>query len=114
MNNKLPGQDTEVDTTGNIIADKKILIEQLEIDGINLVKNIDLYYNHSEYIVDGQKQSIAAPGFFSNASIGWHFQAPFWRKVLEHRKDVFAHEYGANRTDRLLEQMREEIQLLQY
>ena len=114
MNNKQPGQDTEVDQDGNIIADKRILVESLVIDGIDICENIDLYYHHSEYRDQGQLQSIAAPGFYSNASIGWKFQAPFWRKVLQHRTDVFSHEYGANRTDRLLEQMRQEIQLLKY
>jgi hypothetical protein len=114
MNNKQPGQDTEVDQDGNIIADKRILVESLIIDGIDICKNIDLYYHHSEYRDQGQLQSIAAPGFYSNASIGWRFQAPFWRKVLQHRADVFSHEYGASRTDRLLEQMRQEIQLLEY
>jgi len=114
MNNKQPGQDTEVDLQGNIIADKRIIIESLIIDGIDIVKNVDLYYKHSEYVDNGQLQQIAAPGFYSNASIAWRFQAPFWRKVLEHRSDVFSHEYGAQRTDGLLEQMRQEINQLQY
>lgn len=114
MNNKQSGQDTEVDAQGNIVADKRIIIESLIIDGIDIVKNVDLYYKHSEYCDQGQIQPIAAPGFYSNASIAWRFQAPFWRKVLEHRADVFSHEYGAQRTDGLLEQMRAEIDRLQY
>ena len=114
MNNKRPGQDTIVDEQGNIIQDKKIMLESLIIDGIDIVQNIDLYYHHSEYTQQGKLQPIASPGFFSNSSIAWRFHAPFWRKVLQHRASVFSHEYGANRTDRLLDQMREEIALLEY
>jgi radical SAM superfamily enzyme YgiQ (UPF0313 family) len=77
MDNKNPN-DTEVDTQGNIVADKRILLNSVKIDNIDLLKNPNYFYNQVEYIENNAKLSVGRPGFFVNSQINIKFRAPYW------------------------------------
>jgi hypothetical protein len=82
MDNKNPN-DTEVDAQGIILADKRILINSVKIDGIDLLKNSDYFYKQIEYIENDTKLLVGRPGFFVNSQLNIKFQAPYWRWYIK-------------------------------
>lgn len=70
--------DTVVDNEGNIIEDKSIILEAVELDGVNFVDFPDWYNKNIIYTVDGQTVNPMY-GFWSNSSLQINFPAPFWR-----------------------------------
>ena len=82
MDNKNPN-DTDVDAQGIIVADKRILINSIKIDNIDLLKNSDYFYKQIEYIENDTKLSVGRPGFFVNSQMNIQFQAPYWRWYIK-------------------------------
>ena len=114
MRGKNLNTDTEVDSQGMIVADKKILINALYIDNINVLEQYALYYEQSDYIEQGEKIDYARPGFFKNSSIAWQFQAPFWRRVLTSRNAPKFYAADYNIHNELKQSLRDEIELMPY
>jgi len=86
MTKKRPG-DTLVDAQGNILQDKKILIELLEIDTINISNDDNYFYHELEYIENGEIQPVSRPGFFFNDScLKIKFRGSFWQHYLSSRQ----------------------------
>ena len=77
--------DTKVDDQGQIVADKNILLKQIEIDGIDIMKDMEYFYHRLEYIEGDTKLSVARPGFFSNSQINIEFQAPYWQWYIKNQ-----------------------------
>jgi len=77
--------DTKVDDQGQIVADKNILLKQIEIDGIDIMKDMKYFYHRLEYIEGDTKLSVARPGFFSNSQINIEFQAPYWQWYIKNQ-----------------------------
>jgi radical SAM superfamily enzyme YgiQ (UPF0313 family) len=84
MDNKKQS-DTQVDTQGQIIADKNILLKQIEIDDIDIMKNMEYFYHRLEHIDNGAKLSVGRPGFFSNGQINVEFRAPYWQWYIKNQ-----------------------------
>jgi hypothetical protein len=114
MRGKNLNTDTQVDGQGNIVRDKKIMINSLIIDGIDVVDHQTLFYEQSVYTEEGQVIDIARPGFFKNSSIAWRFQAPFWRKVLKSRNAPKFYSADYNVHNELQQSLRQEIELMPY
>lgn len=106
--------DTQIDDTGNIIADKNISIISLKIDGIELIDNYEMYYKNATYTVNGEVSDTSYKGFYSNSSISWEFRAPFWTKVLQARPNAFRYELGYDKIEDLLESIDKEIDQIKY
>jgi radical SAM superfamily enzyme YgiQ (UPF0313 family) len=114
MRGKNLNTDTQVDDQGNIVRDKKIMINSLIIDGIDVVDHQTLFYEQSVYTEEGQVIDIARPGFYKNSSIAWRFQAPFWRKVLKSRNAPKFYSADYNVHNELQQSLRQEIELMPY
>lgn len=84
LDNKAPN-DTEVDSDGNIIADKKILVKSVIIDQTDIFKDQEFFYKDLDYFDGEQRLEISRPGFFSNSSLSIKYDAPFWRFYCRNR-----------------------------
>jgi len=88
MTKKNP-EDTVVDQQGNILQDKKILIEFLEMDTINISNDENYFYHELEYIENGEIQPVSRPGFFFNDSfLRIKFRGSFWQHYLSSRQSL--------------------------
>ena len=86
MIKKNPG-DTLVNEHGDIIKDKKILIESLTMDTVNIFNDKNYFYHRLEYIEHGDIQPISRPGFFfNNSSLRIKFRGSFWHHYLSSRQ----------------------------
>lgn len=86
MTNKGPN-DTIVDEQGNIIEDKRIMIESFEMDTVNIFNDQAFFYHLTEYEENGEKITVARPGFFLNDSVlRVRYTAPFWKYYLSTNK----------------------------
>lgn len=108
--------DTQVDSHGNIVADKRIEFEQLTLDTVDLFNRSNFFYDHVEYEVNGELKSKPPPGLFLNNSVlRIRYRAPFWRHYLALPKSSwFIDEKHRNEMPALLQQLKEKIQLLRY
>lgn len=86
MLKKNPG-DTLINEHGDIIQDKRILIEFLTMDTVNILNDQIYFYHKLEYIENGDIQPISRPGFFSNNSfLRIKFRGSFWYHYLSLRQ----------------------------
>jgi hypothetical protein len=114
MRGKNLNTDTEVDSDGNILKDKRIILRALEIDNIDCFSRHALYYQRSVYTEEGLVIEQARPGFFKNSSIAWQFEAPFWRKVLTSKNTPLFYDTEYNVNNDLETKLRQEIDLMPY
>lgn len=75
MSNKKQN-DTEVDSNGNIIKDKNILLKNIVIDDCDLINDFDFFYKNFYYSVDGARQP-GGSGLWSNQSLCLDFDKRF-------------------------------------
>lgn len=109
--------DTQIDSCGNILLDKNIKINSLIIDNIDLMIDSTYYYQFGKYvelngIVSNKKM---APGLFSNQSIIFEFNEPFWVHYLSSRPNTF--DYALSNTfanQALLEEIKTMFSKLEY
>lgn len=81
MTGKHP-HDTQIDEQGNIVKDKCIVLEKLELDTVDVVKDYNFFYHQLEYL-EGDKVSGSKQGFFLNdSSLRITYRAPFWKHYL--------------------------------
>ena len=81
--------DTIVDTAGNILQDKNIKINNIEIDGIDMLDYPD-YFNNNAVCTRDNKRSETTAGFWHNGEMLLQFKAPFWRVLQEHKQKWLA------------------------
>jgi len=74
--------DTEVDSLGKILSDKKIEIKSITIDGVDICKDFNFFYKHTKYIEEGVNQSLPMMGLYRNSTLILEYDAPFWRHIL--------------------------------
>lgn len=92
MNNK-NANDTDVDQNGNILADKSIVIEQLQIDDCDLIGDFNFFYNNFFYQQVNGHHGKASPGLWGNDPLCLRFDMPFvqWYSRLSNRNKSNAH-----------------------
>tara|TARA_Y100001938_G_C8093232_1_gene436427 strand:- start:1207 stop:3333 length:2127 start_codon:yes stop_codon:yes gene_type:complete len=102
MKGKNKKYDTMVDKEGNIMQDKNIELEAIEIDSVNVLDYPQYFNENAKFIVDG-KPTEPKYGFWHNGSTTLEFEAPFWRhlqgkKTLENYalKDKYDFEQNLN------------------
>lgn len=86
MTNKGPN-DTSIDASGNIVADKFIKFNTFIIDRIDLLKELHYYYNNIDYVNSTGQSTQVCAGFYENDRLIMEFTAPFWRHFMEKRFD---------------------------
>lgn len=75
--------DSKIDSSGNLIFDKHVLITGLTIDTINVFDDQEYYYKKTKYIEHGQYTEVSKPGLWMNDSkLIVEFKKPFWRHYL--------------------------------
>lgn len=72
--------DTIVDSGGNILSDKNIIINKVEIDNIDLMDHPNFWNNKVKFDTDAP-----AYGFWANGCATLEFPAPFWRYLQQNR-----------------------------
>ena len=115
MTNKGPN-DTIVDEQGNILKDKRIMIESLDLDTVDVFNDQAFFYHHTEYDEDGHKVDVARPGFFLNDSVlRIRYMAPFWRHYLSVNKSSWFIEEDKNtEMEELFVDLKSKIRKLKY
>lgn len=115
MTNKGPN-DTIVDEKGNIIEDKKIMIESFELDTVDVFNDQRFFYHHTEYEENGEKISTSRPGFFLNNSVlRIRYWAPFWKDYLSlNTSSWFIEEEKKAEMEQLFLDLKSKIRKLKY
>ncbi len=109
--------DTKIDSDGQIVADKNILLKQIEIDGIDIVKNTKYFFHELEHMEGDTKLPIGRPGFFSNSQINIEFYAPFWQWYIKNCSQNANdwHPYNSNsQTQYLIDEVKSYINRYEY
>lgn len=86
--------DTVIDDNGNILVDKSIIFEKVEIDKIDIMKNLTFYYGQANLVIDGVNNP-PTPGLFTNGSIVFDFNAPFWTYYIKYVIPTFEYEMAS-------------------
>jgi len=100
--------DTKVDSDGNIISDKYIIIKDLFINKFSLISDPDFFYGeHLNYHgLDGSNKPIAA-GFWFNDTLNISYQRPFslWYNQRTNRNKSHLHSESAKHDGPLVDEL---------
>lgn len=79
-------RDTKIDKEGNIIKDKNIIFKKIVLDKINLVKDQEYFYKHSNFYEKGIKLEIAKPGLYLDKDhLQFFYKGTFWVEFINKR-----------------------------
>jgi len=108
--------DTGVDEAGNITADKKIDFKSIVVDGVDIYKNLDYYYQQTKYMDQGEFVEFSKPGLYSNSSLLINYEAPFWRYYLQVSPSTTSWQVNSDpdKAWNLLHNLKKEIETLHY
>jgi hypothetical protein len=69
--------DTTVDAHGNILQDKYILINKFIVNDVDLMQDIEFFYNRMQYSVDGTPTDVSKGFWLNNSKLVLNFSNPF-------------------------------------
>lgn len=69
--------DTIVDTHGNILQDKHILIKKFVVNDIDLMQDVEFFYNTMQYSVEEVPTNVSTGFWLNNSKLVLNFTNPF-------------------------------------
>lgn len=81
--------DTKIDSEGNIVEDKCIVFEKIQIDGIDIIRDVDFFYKQTNLLLENNNLVAPTAGLYLNNS-QWQFTyiPPVWRYYLSKQNYV--------------------------